>query len=241
MISLISCTQAVQWLRCAWRCGSSEVAGDFLITVGLGILVAVVLTCTVPLYSSLVANVQLQQQLGVQHAPDLNIEIDTTLGPILGPSVGSHMTSSNRETQAALAFHNASKYSVIRDETGEERFIMGSPPDPDSAAYEEGPALLPLPYKIYETLTPIPLPHDLPPTTLPGLEALSRTGAELKGAREAVVDLAKIARIALLSNGLLGRTRTNPHRERTVEYRTAGGTGALYHLELYFICADCPI
>jgi SagB-type dehydrogenase family enzyme len=150
------------------------------------------------------------------------------------------VTSSNRETQAALAFHNASKYSVIRDETGEERFVMGSPPDPDSAAYEEDPALLPLPYKIYETLTPIPLPRDLPPTTLPGLEALSRTGASLSGAGEAVPDLAALARIALLSNGLLGRTHTNPHRERTVEFRTAGGTGALYHLELYFICADLP-
>jgi hypothetical protein len=74
------------------------------------------------------------------------------------------VTSSNRETQAALAFHNASKYSVIRDETGEERFVMGSPPDPDSTAYEEDPALLPLAYKIYETLTPIPLPRDLPPS-----------------------------------------------------------------------------
>jgi SagB-type dehydrogenase family enzyme len=154
--------------------------------------------------------------------------------------VGSRVTSPNRETKGALAFHNASKYRVIRDETGEECFVIGSPPDPDSAAYEEDPALLPLPYKMYETLAPIPLPHDLPPTTLPGLEALSRTGASLSDAGEAVVDLAAIARIALLSNGLLGRTHTNPHQQRTVEYRTAGGTGALYHLELYFICADLP-
>jgi SagB-type dehydrogenase family enzyme len=155
--------------------------------------------------------------------------------------VGSCVTSSNLQTKRALAFHDASKYGVIRDETGEERFVMGSPPDPDSAAYEEDLALLPLPYKIYETLAPIPLPRDLPPTTLPGLEALSRTGAESRASgEEAVVDLAAIARIALLSNGLLGRTRTNPHRGRTVEYRTAGGTGALYHLELYFICADLP-
>jgi hypothetical protein len=56
---------------------------------------------------------------------------------------------SNRETQATLAFHNASKYRVIRDDTGEEKFVLGSPPDPDSAAYEEDPELRPLPYKIY--------------------------------------------------------------------------------------------
>ncbi len=150
------------------------------------------------------------------------------------------MSSSNRETQAALAFHNASKYRAIRDETGEERFVMGSPPDPDSAAYEEDPALRPLPYKIYETLAPIPLPRDLPTTALPGLEALSRTGAESKPAEAVVLDVAALARIALLSNGLIGRTRVHQQQERTLEYRTAGGTGALYHLELYFVCGDLP-
>lgn len=147
------------------------------------------------------------------------------------------MPSSNRDTAAAWEYHNASKYALVRDAAGAEHFVMGAPPDPDSAAYEQDMALRPLPYKIYETLAPIAIPRDMAPTSLPGLEALARTGAEPKGA--VVPDRAALARIALLSNGLLGRRRTLPNG-RTIEYRTAGGTGALYHLELYFVCADLP-
>ncbi|PWT76897.1 MAG: hypothetical protein C5B60_03560 [Chloroflexi bacterium] len=60
-----------------WRLGRSM---RLLLAVGFGILVAVVLICTVPLYSSLVANVQLQHQLSVQTPLDVNIEADSTLG-----------------------------------------------------------------------------------------------------------------------------------------------------------------
>jgi SagB-type dehydrogenase family enzyme len=42
-----------------------------------------------------------------------------------------------------------------------------------------------------------------------------------------------------LSNGLLNR-RLTTRTGRVVEFRTAGGTGARYHLELYFVCADLP-
>ena len=151
------------------------------------------------------------------------------------------MALNNGDTEAALAFHSASKYGMIPDEAGEERFVMGSPPDPDSEAYEEDPELRPLPYKMYETLAPIPLPRDFSPTSLSGLEALARTGTEpLPVGQEAIPDLAAVARIALLSNGLLGRSTHSERQGRTVEYRTAGGTGALYHLELYFICGDLP-
>jgi ABC-type lipoprotein release transport system permease subunit len=62
-----------------WRLGRSL---RLLLAVGFGILIAVVLICTVPLYSSLVTNVQLQHQLGVQTPPDVNIEVDTALAPI---------------------------------------------------------------------------------------------------------------------------------------------------------------
>jgi hypothetical protein len=53
-----------------------------LLAVGFGILVAVVLICTVPLYSSLVTNVQMQHQLSIQTPPDLNIQVDTTLATV---------------------------------------------------------------------------------------------------------------------------------------------------------------
>jgi ABC-type lipoprotein release transport system permease subunit len=61
-----------------WRLGRSF---RLLLAVGFGILIAVVLICTVPLYSSLVTNVQLQHQLSIQTPPDINVEVDTTLTP----------------------------------------------------------------------------------------------------------------------------------------------------------------
>src|SRR5262249_27531042 len=51
-------------------------------------------------------------------------------------------------------------------------------------------------------------------------------------------DRATVARIGLLSNGLLGRQFKR--RGTTGEFRTAGATGARYHLELYFVCAELP-
>jgi SagB-type dehydrogenase family enzyme len=148
------------------------------------------------------------------------------------------MVSTNRDIQAATDYHNASKYVPGRGEAGDEEAYLGDPPDADSQAYvfdmEDGP----FQFKVYETLEPIPLPREFAPATLPALEAISRTGAEPSEA-VAIPDLAALARVALLSNGLLGRSRTM-RNGRVIEYRTAGGTGALYHLELYFVCGELP-
>jgi ABC-type antimicrobial peptide transport system permease subunit len=56
--------------------------------MGLGILVAVILICTVPLYSSLVSNVALQQALRLQLPPSVNIETAATLNPATKSSIG---------------------------------------------------------------------------------------------------------------------------------------------------------
>jgi SagB-type dehydrogenase family enzyme len=50
-------------------------------------------------------------------------------------------------------------------------------------------------------------------------------------------DLAALARLARFTNGLLNR-RVTTQSGRVVEFRTAGATGARYHLELYFVCGD---
>ena len=128
------------------------------------------------------------------------------------------MAPTNRDIQAATDYHNAS--------------------DADSRAYVQDTEDRPFEFKVYETLEPIPLPREFPPASLPAMEALSRTGAE-PGEALALPDLAALARIALLSNGLLGRSFTT-RNGRVVEYRTAGGGGGLYHLELYFVCGDLP-
>ncbi|MGO8948324.1 MAG: FtsX-like permease family protein, partial [Ktedonobacterales bacterium] len=74
-----------------WRLGRSF---RLLLAVGMGMLVAVALICTVPLYSNLVLNVQLQRQLSVQAPSDLNIETDTTLSQITSSSVGAVLNHS---------------------------------------------------------------------------------------------------------------------------------------------------
>ncbi|SDU55566.1 SagB/ThcOx family dehydrogenase [Jiangella alkaliphila] len=139
------------------------------------------------------------------------------------------MTQRNADVRAALDFHAATRYLRVGDE-----LLMGTPPDAESAIWEEDRSLEPYPFKVYETLEPIAIPREFAPSSVPALRAVSASGHD--GA--AVPDLALLARIARLSNGLLDRTVTV--RGTVLTYRTAGGTGARYHLELYFACADLP-
>ncbi len=147
------------------------------------------------------------------------------------------MTDANGEITAARAFHDATKYVVVTNESGEEDSLMGTPPNLEDPIWQEDWSLEPFAFKIYETLEPIPLPREFAPSVMPALEAIGRTGAEPDGER--IPTLSDVARIALLSNGLLNRQATS-RSGRTIEFRTAGGTGARYHLELYFACADLP-
>jgi SagB-type dehydrogenase family enzyme len=113
----------------------------------------------------------------------------------------------------------------------------------------------PLPYKIYPTLPPIPLPSSFVPSTMPALDAIaasapfrdsvdlatSRTGsAPSTGAgqrTERVPDLATVARLCHLSNGVLRRRRFG---DGEIGFRAAACTGALYHIELYLACGKLP-
>ncbi len=147
------------------------------------------------------------------------------------------MPDANRDTSAARDFHDATKYVAVKDQSGEEAFMMGTPPNLEEPIWEEDWSLEPFAFKVYETLEPIPLPREFASSTISALEAIARTGDEPSGER--IPTLNDVARIALLSNGLLNRQRTS-RSGRTIEFRTAGGTGARYHLELYFACGDLP-
>lgn len=151
--------------------------------------------------------------------------------------MNSDPMNQHQETAAARRFHAATKYVAVRDPAGEEQFLMGTPPEVEDPIWQEDWSIEPFPYKVYETLDPIPIPRDFPSTTLPGLEAIACTGAEPQG--EALPDLAALARICLLSNGILKRGAHRPSGE-TIEYRASGGTGARYHLELYAVCGPLP-
>ncbi|HYW25711.1 MAG TPA: SagB family peptide dehydrogenase [Terriglobales bacterium] len=147
------------------------------------------------------------------------------------------MTSDNRDTAVAWRFHDATKYCAGRDESGAEWFGMGTPPHVEPSIWQQDWSLEPYPFKVYETLPPLEIPHELAPSPRPALQAIARTGAEADAT--ALPDRAALARIGLLSNGLMGR-HARTARGGTVEFRTAGGTGARYHLEVYFVCADLP-
>jgi len=143
----------------------------------------------------------------------------------------------NQETNVARTFHDATKYVVVIDDQGQEQSLMGTPPNLEEAIWQEDWSLEPFAFKIYETLDPISLPREFAPSSISALEAIARTGAEPQGER--IPTLNDVARIALLSNGLLNRQRKTQSGQ-TIEFRTAGGTGARYHLELYFACGDLP-
>ena len=147
------------------------------------------------------------------------------------------MSNLNQQTATARAFHDATKYVAVIDDQGQEQSLMGTAPNLEEAIWQEDWSLEPLAFKIYETIEPIPLPREFAPSTIPALEAIARTGAEPQGER--IPTLNDVARIALLSNGLLNRQRKSQSGQ-IIEFRTAGGTGARYHLELYFACGDLP-
>jgi SagB-type dehydrogenase family enzyme len=145
------------------------------------------------------------------------------------------MSEHNHEIQMAWRFHNATKYTYVGGD-GDDRILMGEPPNLGPAIGEQDPALEPLPYKIYTSLDPIPLPREPQATEMPALDAIAATG-DVPG-EQAVPDLAALARLCLWSNGLLKRWSSPWGRE--IEFRSAGCTGARYHLELYFVCGDLP-
>ena len=92
----------------------------------------------------------------------------------------------------------------------------------------------PLPFNIYETLEPIPLPKDVS-VFMPALEAIATDGNGAAG--QQIPDLAALARIFYLSNGI---TKVRRAGGEAHYFRAASCTGALYHIELYLVCGDLP-
>jgi SagB-type dehydrogenase family enzyme len=140
--------------------------------------------------------------------------------------------SSNQDTDAAVRFHAATKYRVMPD----NEYVMGTPPEVEPPIWEEDWSIMPRPYKLYSELPALALPAEIARTSLPALETLGYHAGVASS-----LDLTTIAQLARLSNGLLHRSQTF-RRRGLVEFRAraAGGTGARYHLELYFVCGDLP-
>src|SRR3982751_3723660 len=84
----------------------------------------------------------------------------------------------NGEVDAALRFHAATKYRVVRLPSGELAGVMGTAPDLAPLTWEADWSILPSAFKTYTGLPPLALPGDLVRTHVPALEAIAASGRD---------------------------------------------------------------
>jgi len=129
----------------------------------------------------------------------------------------------NGDTKAILEYHEATKHS--------ERSVRTSR---HSLDWEN----LPIAFKIYRDLEPMPLPRDFREREVPTLSAISESPGSLEHTgSERIPDLAALARILYLSAGITKRRR---HASGETSFRAYPNTGALYHVDLYLVAGELP-
>jgi SagB-type dehydrogenase family enzyme len=123
--------------------------------------------------------------------------------------------SDNRNPEAALAYHEATKHSY-----GSIR----------ANAHFMDWSNQPLPFKIYPTLELLRLPGELRQT---GVAALSAIAESIPARANAAPNLEAVAQLLYLSAGI---TRRRKYAGGELYFRAAACTGALYEVELYLVC-----
>ena len=126
----------------------------------------------------------------------------------------------NRDTEQAWTYHNSTKHSFESVRTSAHFLDWRNQPRP---------------FKIYATLEPMQLPHEIRQSGVPALTAMASQGVEAPG--EAVPDLAALTQVLYFAAGITKRRRY-PGGE--ILFRAAACTGALYQFELYVACGDLP-
>jgi SagB-type dehydrogenase family enzyme len=124
----------------------------------------------------------------------------------------------NRQTEAAWAYHDATKHSY--------QSIRAKPHHLD---WDNQP----LPFKIYSNLPAIPLPQNLSSSGIPALTAISNT--PIAAPSEVLPNLQTLAEIFYFSAGI---TKRRNYAGGEMLFRAAACTGALYHIDLYLVCGD---
>jgi len=124
----------------------------------------------------------------------------------------------NLKVEAAWAYHNGTKHSYQSVRSSRHSLDFSNQP---------------IPFKIYKTLEPIPLPRELTAVTMPALRAIAGSPAGMAG--DCIPDLPAIAMLLYLSAGI---TRERRVGDWEYQFRAAACTGALYHIELYLVCGD---
>ena len=127
---------------------------------------------------------------------------------------------SNLKTNAAWHYHNGTKH-----------------PGGDllNPLHSFNPLRQPLPFKVYNSIDPVPLPLEKSSLHVPALVALSSDGA--RATVDATPDVGILSRVLYFSAGITKRIK---YRWGEMLFRAAACTGALYHIELYVVCGDLP-
>ena len=94
----------------------------------------------------------------------------------------------------------------------------------------------PLPFKIYTGLNSQPLVREWTPQELPALDAL-RLGTQRIQINQQQLDRSILSRVLYLCAGIT-KHKQIPGGE--MYFRAASNTGALYHIDLYLVCAELP-
>ena len=123
----------------------------------------------------------------------------------------------NRNSEAAWAYHEATKHSYLSIRTNPHLLDWANQP---------------LPFKIYPTLERVRLPGEVRPT---GIAALSAIAESVPPDTVAVPDVVVLAQLLYLSAGI---TRHRKYPGGEIYFRAAACTGALYEVELYLVCGD---
>jgi SagB-type dehydrogenase family enzyme len=126
---------------------------------------------------------------------------------------------SNRDIEAARAYHEDTKHSEARLRAGLHSLDWDNRP---------------IPFKLYRDLEPIPLPREVQPGDVSTLGALHAPGRGAT-AETRTPDLRDLARVLYYSAGITKRRRSG---DGEFCFRAAPSTGALYHIDLYAACGD---
>ncbi|HSF31017.1 MAG TPA: SagB/ThcOx family dehydrogenase [Candidatus Tectomicrobia bacterium] len=126
----------------------------------------------------------------------------------------------NRDLEAAWTYHNTTKHSYENIHA-----------DPHYLDWENQP----LPFKVYKSLDPAPLPRDLLSSGVPALSAVSAPNPP--STTTSIPSLSLLASLLYFSAGI---TKRKQYAGGEILFRAAACTGALYHIELYLVCGDLP-
>src|SRR5258706_6256135 len=124
----------------------------------------------------------------------------------------------NRDIDAAWAYHNGTKHSYQSVRAGGHYLDWENQP---------------LSCKIYPQLAPLPLDPQLSSSAMPALAAIGSPGERSESS--AAMTSRALAEILFLAAGI---TRRRKYPGGEILFRAAACTGALYHIDLYIVCAE---